>query len=344
MRLFLSSIFFFVAFASIQSQSNLILNSANNSAVFVNTNEIDSIYFGTTGQFSYLIYGDGKYVITKLADIDSLYFSDYVLPQVVTTSAEYVHSTGKINCVANLMDNGGCSIDEKGICWSCTNSMPTVEDSIYSYSSAATKFYGILPASDISKTYYVRAFATNCIGTSYGEVIKVQPLMGNVSYSFDQSVIDAGPTVVNLLTQALDSACYYYNRYTPFKTNIWIYYNAGIPTAQASYHGSIGFGASQSYMWVGTVMHEMAHYFGSGTSWAWQNLMLNGVWQGTAGQSVCKQLTGAELHGDNNGNPIHYWPTGINYRSEVGSATDLINHAKVIKAMLVDDCKLPTSW
>ncbi len=344
MRLIVSAIFFIMGFLVVLSQENLVLNRVNNSAVLVKTADIDSISFGSTGQFSYLFYGDKQYVITKLVDIDSIYFSDYVLPQVVTTSADYVFSTGKINCVANLTDDGGCSIIQKGICWSYSKTTPTITDSLYYYTSSATKFYGILPANDISKTYYVRAYATNCMGTSYGEVIKVQPLMGNVTYTFDQSVIDAGSTVVNLLTQALDSACYYYNRYTPFRANIWVYYNAGIPTAQANYHGSIGFGASQSYMWVGTVMHEMAHYFGSGTTGVWQGKLLNGVWQGTTAQTLCKQLTGAELRGDNNGNPIHYWPTGINYRSEVGSATDLINHTKIVKAMLIDDCKLPSSW
>jgi hypothetical protein len=50
------------------------------------------------------------------------------------------------------------------------------------------------------------------------------------------------------------------------------------------------------------------------------------------------------LKGDNNSNPQHYWPTGINQREEVSSQTDLINHAKIVKAMLIDDAKLPTSW
>lgn len=344
MKYILSSIFFILSFLAVQSQENLILNRLDNSSVLVKTSEIDSVIFGSNATVSYILYGDGKYSQNKLSDIDSICFSDYMLPTVVTTSAEYLVTSGKINCVANLTDNGGCAVSQKGICWSYTNTNPTIKDSIYFYSSTATKFYGILPVSDISKTYYVRAYATNCLGTNYGEVIKVQPLMGNVTYTFDQSVIDAGPTVVNLLKTALDSACYYYNRFTPFRANIWIYYHTGIPTAQANYHGSIGFGANQSYMWVGTVMHEMAHYFGSGTTGIWQSLMTNGVWQGANGQSLCKQLTGAELHGDNNGSPIHYWPTGVNYSSEVKSSTDLINHAKVVKAMLVDDCKLPTSW
>lgn len=344
MKIKLLLLLLLVAFQFSKSQENFILNKTDKSVVLVKNSEIDSLTFGTTSQFSYLFYGDGKYVITKLSDIDSVYFSDYALPQVESTSAEYNITSSRIYCVANLLNDGGCGVSRKGICWSYTKSTPTIADSIYSYSTTAAKFYGFLPVNDLTKSYYVRAFATNCLGTSYGEILKVQPLMGNVTYSFDQSVIDAGATVVNLLKTALDSACYYYNRYTPFRANIWIYYNQGIPTAQANYHGSIGFGASQSYMWVGTVMHEMAHYFGSGTTSVWQSKMVGGVWQGTTAQNLCKTLTTQELHGDNNGNPIHYWPTGINYRNEVGSATDLVNHAKIVKAMLIDDCKLPASW
>jgi hypothetical protein len=182
------------------------------------------------------------------------------------------------------------------------------------------------------------------MGTTYGNEMTVQALMGNVTYTLAQDVIDAGERTHKLIKTAMDSACYYYNRYTTFRANIWVYYNAGIPTAQASYHGSIGFGPNERYMWVGTAMHEMAHYFGSGTTTTWKNMMVGGLWQGAVGKALCLQLTGQTLKGDNNNSPVHYWPTGINQREEVSSQTDLINHAKIVKAMLIDDAKLPTSW
>lgn len=290
---------------------------------------------------------DGTQSTVSINLIDSTAFdtASYTIPSVELVSATFNYTTGNsATCVARVISNGGCPLVERGICWSNITSLPTIRHSKYASGTTVGQFYAMMSGLELNKTYYVRTYATNCAGTAYGNTIKVQPLSGNVTYSFDQSVIDAGATVQNLLKIALDSACYYYNRYTTFKANIWIYYNAGIPTAQANYHGSIGFGPSQSYMWVGTTMHEMAHYFGSGTSTAWKNLMVGGVWQGAAGTALCQQLTGQTLKGDNNSNPIHYWPTGINYRSEVGSQTDLINHAKIIKAMLIDDCKLPASW
>ena len=149
----------------------------------------------------------------------------------------------------------------------------------------------------------------------------------------------------------MDSACWYYNRYTTFRGNIYVYYNAGIPTAQSNYHGSIGFGPNTTYMWVGTAMHEMAHFVGSGTTLAWQSKLVNGIWTGTVASNLLKNATGEILKGDNNSNPIHFWPYGINYKSEItnlGSVTNqqnaLILHCKLVKAMVIDDAGLPNSW
>ncbi|MBN1186211.1 MAG: T9SS type A sorting domain-containing protein [Bacteroidales bacterium] len=169
--------------------------------------------------------------------------------------------------------------------------------------------------------------------------------MGNVTYTLD---LDSAsyPVQYQLIKIAMDSACYYYSKYTPFIYNIHVYYDAGIPTAQASYHGSIGFGSNTTYMWVGTAMHEMAHYFGSGTSTAYSNLMVGGVWTGTVAKNLLLSLTGETLKGDG----THFWPYGINYKTEItnlGSMENqrkaLITHAKIVKAMLVDDCNLPTN-
>lgn len=172
------------------------------------------------------------------------------------------------------------------------------------------------------------------------KVFKQNP--GNVTYNL---AMDAGanPVAYQLIKTAMDSACALFNRYTPFSANIYVYYDAGIPTAQASYYGSIGFGSNTRYMWVGTAIHEMAHYFGSGTSNAYWSRMVNGAWTGTVANNLMKTITGGTISGDSQ----HYWPYGINQKEEItnlGSEavqyTALINAVKVIKAMLVDDCAL----
>ncbi|MBK8808189.1 MAG: hypothetical protein IPO21_16805 [Bacteroidales bacterium] len=181
-------------------------------------------------------------------------------------------------------------------------------------------------------------------------VFKNHPLikpgnMGAVTYTLALDS-NAYPNQYRLIKIAMDSACSYFNKYTPFVKDIYVYYDSGIPTAQASHMGSIGFGSNTTYMWVGTAIHEMAHYFGSGTSSLWQSLMSSKVWAGQAGTNFMKNLNGEVLKGDTQ----HYWPLGINYKTEItnlGSQAvqhaELINVVKLIKAMLVDDCKYATN-
>ncbi len=176
--------------------------------------------------------------------------------------------------------------------------------------------------------------------------------MGKVTFTmaFDSA---AFPDQYRMIKTAMDSACYYFSKYTPFIENIRVVYNAGIPTAQAGYHGEIGFGANPRYMWVGTAIHEMAHYFGSGTTSEWQSTMVNGRWTGSNGNNMIKSITGGSsqyVSGDNNPSPVHYWPYGINQREEItglGSSAvqtkALADAVKLMKAMLVDDCELPTN-
>lgn len=269
----------------------------------------------------------------------------YALPSVETVSATYNYSTNKATCIAKVISNGGCTLSERGICWGTTKT-PTINDSKYASGTSVGQFYAIMSNLSLNKTYYVRAYATNCTGTAYANAIAVKPLMGNITFTmgFDSA---AYPQPYRLIKQAMDSACVYYNRYTSFTANIWVVYNSGVPTAEASYHGQIAFGSNTSYMWVGTAMHEMAHYFGSGTTTVWRNKMIGGVWTGTNASTLLKNQTGEVLRGDNNSAPIHFWPYGINYRTEITNLSGqsaqeaaLSLHAKLVQAMLKSDCGL----
>lgn len=275
--------------------------------------------------------------------------TNYTLPTVETTSATYNYSTNAATCVVKVTSNGGCTLTERGICWS-TSQNPTTANSKFASGTSVGQFYAQMSNLNVNSTYYVRAFATNCLGTAYGAQLKVQALMGNVTYTLD---VDKTlyPTQYNLIKIAMDSACWYYNRYTTFRGNVYVYYNAGIPTAQASYHGSLGFGPNSRYMWVGTAIHEMAHYVGSGTTTAWRAQLSGGIWQGAAAKALLLSATGEVLKGDNNSTAQHYWPYGVNQKEEITGLGDanaqkngLILATKLVKAMCVDDAKLPASW
>jgi hypothetical protein len=135
----------------------------------------------------------------------------------------------------------------------------------------------------------------------------------------------------NAATAALQAAVSRYNAYGDFgNANIYVYYNAGIPTAQASYNGSIGFGGTWPAERV--TMHEMAHYLGL-PSGNWTSLFSTGTWSGARAGRLVRQFDGEEaaLRGDT----IHFWPYGLNYDSE-GSEINRQRHVAVVYGMRAD--------
>jgi len=136
------------------------------------------------------------------------------------------------------------------------------------------------------------------------------------------------------ITEVMDEALYYYNTYTTLTKFINVYYSSGVPTAEASSNGDLRFGKDRNYMFVGTAMHEIAHTMGMGTTNEYRSMFVNGVFQGEKAQALLREIDGpnAVLKGDSQ----HFWPYGLNYRSEVKSKQDLINHAKIVNAMYQD--------
>ena len=159
---------------------------------------------------------------------------------------------------------------------------------------------------------------------------------GNIEYHLNKS---ANPTddereAYALIEAAMDSAVFLYNKYSNLSKHIEVYYSTGVPTAEASSNGDLRFGKDRNYMFVGTAMHEMAHTLGMGTTSDYKVMMDGGVFKGEKAQALIKEIDGkdAVLKGDSQ----HFWPYGLNYRSEVHSEQDLINHVKIVNAMYQD--------
>ena len=109
-------------------------------------------------------------------------------------------------------------------------------------------------------------------------------------------------------------AAAFYNQYGSFNKHWDVYYNSGIPTAEANYTGYMGFGGSRNER---VVFHEASHTFGMGTGPNYANLIAGGLWKGKYGNQA--QLDTYNdytdgLHGD--GHAI--WPGGFNYDNEDG--------------------------
>ena len=89
------------------------------------------------------------------------------IPELTTTDVTNIGNWWAL-CGGDITDDGGLYITERGICWS-TSSNPTTADS-HSNNGMDTGSYMVrMVILDPNTTYYVRAYAINSAGTTYGE-------------------------------------------------------------------------------------------------------------------------------------------------------------------------------
>lgn len=101
-------------------------------------------------------------------------------PATVSTAAVSSVSTQSAVSGGNISSNGGGTITSSGVVWN-TSENPTIEDSKTNENATTGTF--ISPLSDLTAgtTYYVRAYATNDAGTSYGSQVSFTTLANIVA-------------------------------------------------------------------------------------------------------------------------------------------------------------------
>jgi uncharacterized protein (TIGR02145 family) len=105
-------------------------------------------------------------------------FSTFALPTVITDSIYSIVCTSAL-CRGNIISNGGSNIIQKGVCWSIQPN-PTITDNVSVLNQVMIGTFNRY-ISDLfsSTTYYVRTFATNSVGTSYGNELSFTTLGGD---------------------------------------------------------------------------------------------------------------------------------------------------------------------
>lgn len=92
------------------------------------------------------------------------------LPVLTTSDISIINQT-IASGGGNITSNGGVNITSRGICWSL-KSNPTIADNKSSDGSGSGTFTSSMTGFIYGKIYYVRAYATNSLGTAYGDRIK----------------------------------------------------------------------------------------------------------------------------------------------------------------------------
>lgn len=95
--------------------------------------------------------------------------TDLTVPVLTTASITKI-SSDSARCGGLITSDGGTAITSRGVCWS-TKQSPTINGNKTTDGSGAGSFVSILSGLSVDTIYYLRAYATNSIGTAYGQQI-----------------------------------------------------------------------------------------------------------------------------------------------------------------------------
>ena len=129
---------------------------------------------------------------------------------VVTPTTEPTVTTAVISDIdkttatggGNVTTDGGATVTARGICWS-TSQNPTISGSHTTDGTGTGSFTSAMTGLTANTTYYVRAYATNSVGTAYGEELSFTTLpagiLGDVDGDNELSINDVSVLVGHLM-------------------------------------------------------------------------------------------------------------------------------------------------
>lgn len=96
------------------------------------------------------------------------------VPTVTTAQMSEIKAQ-TATCGGTITSDGGAAVTAKGVCWS-TNENPTITDNKSTDGTGVGLFISSISGLTAGTKYYVRAYATNEVGTSYGTQISFTTL------------------------------------------------------------------------------------------------------------------------------------------------------------------------
>ena len=103
-----------------------------------------------------------------------------LIPTVTTTNITNITTTTATSG-GNVITDGGATVTARGVCWN-TSSNPTTADSHTTDGSGTGIFISYLNGLTPNTLYYVRAYATNSVGTAYGNLVSFTTLQTGPYY------------------------------------------------------------------------------------------------------------------------------------------------------------------
>jgi hypothetical protein len=134
------------------------------------------------------------------------------LPTVITDSVTAI-TFSTATAISSVTDNGGDSVIARGVCWD-TAAAPTIAGHHTINGGGIGNFASAITGLNSATVYYVRAYATNSVGTAYGNTDVINSL-GDIYVVGGQYGLGGANTkatlwkngVATLLTNGTTDAC-----------------------------------------------------------------------------------------------------------------------------------------
>lgn len=118
----------------------------------------------------------------------------YGSPKVITDEVTSITSNSAV-CGGRVVYSGGYEVTSRGLCWS-TDNLPSLENgSNQGFGAGIGSFSGMITGLSPNTTYYVRAYAVNQEGVSYGEQRQFSTLNGLPTVTTTPASINDGVVV-----------------------------------------------------------------------------------------------------------------------------------------------------
>ena len=140
-------------------ESCTVTASSSMGYAFINWTENDT-EVSATSSYTFVVTGDRVLV--------AQFYFNATAPTVTTNNVTNINQTTATSG-GNVTNSGGVTVTERGICWSMSHD-PTISDSHAQATQAGTGSFTVnMTGLTGGTTYYVRAYAMNSVGISYGE-------------------------------------------------------------------------------------------------------------------------------------------------------------------------------
>jgi|GEM_PF-1013229 uncharacterized protein (TIGR02145 family) len=133
-------------------------------------------------------YKSNGFSVRCVMNTDTLQAS---IPSVITDTITNISLTSATG-VGEVTSNGGAEIIVRGLCWNTTGN-PSIANSFTTESSGIGIFISNLTGLTPNSIYYVRAYATNSVGTAYGDEVQFTTIdtsefnCGSQIYDYDSN-------------------------------------------------------------------------------------------------------------------------------------------------------------